>query len=78
MAWLEAPKTWLKDSEAQSGGGDGRTDGEIFPYCTGLASPPVPSGAAAQKANKQRVTTKQSSLFMQNHVVWKRSPYLRY
>ena len=28
---------------------DGRTDGQIFPYCTGLASPSVPSGAAAQK-----------------------------
>ena len=29
-----------------------RTYGQNFPYCTGLASPPVPSGAAAQKFNK--------------------------
>ena len=50
IAWLEAPETWLEDSEAQLGGGrtdvrtGGQTDGQIFPYCTGLASPlgPLP------------------------------------
>ena len=49
-----AQETWLKDSEAQPKGGRtyGRTDAQNFSYCTGLASPPVPSGplrAAAQK-----------------------------
>ena len=33
---------------------DGRTDGENFPYCIGLASPPVPSGAAAQKRKERK------------------------
>ena len=47
MAWLEAQETHPEGGET-----DGRTYGQTYaqnsPYCTGLASPPVTSGAAAQ------------------------------